>query len=87
MYDLAIVGGGWAGLTAATAGAQAGLSVCLIEQKRHLGGRTSSFWDARFGCWLDNGPHLFIGAYSSALHALKIWGSQSAVDFSSGRGL
>jgi len=62
-----VVGGGWAGLAAATRLVQKGFGVTLLERDRELGGRASSFWDESFEEWLDNGLHVFIGAYSSAL--------------------
>ena len=38
MVDVAVVGGGTAGLTAALAARHAGASVCLVERERRLGG-------------------------------------------------
>ena len=39
MVDLVVVGGGLAGLTAATVAARAGLSVTLVDSLGTLGGR------------------------------------------------
>ncbi|MCF7810656.1 hydroxysqualene dehydroxylase HpnE [bacterium] len=77
-----VVGGGFAGLTAATRLNQAGADVILLERNRDLGGRASSFFDKSFNEWLDNGSHVFLGAYNSALSMLKIWGGEDGVDFS-----
>ena len=82
--DVAVVGGGWAGLAAATRLVNAGVKVILFERAKELGGRASSFYDAEFGEWLDNGPHVFISAYTSALALLKTWGVEDGVSFEEG---
>lgn len=61
--DVLIVGGGFSGLSAATALAEQGLSVTLLEKKPHLGGRAYSFLDPETGVQVDNGQHLFLGSY------------------------
>ncbi|MGR6999648.1 FAD-dependent oxidoreductase [Yinghuangia aomiensis] len=53
-----MVGGGLAGITAALAAADAGMSVTLLEGRPRLGGATFSF--RRDGRWLDNGQHVFL---------------------------
>ncbi|MGA4539138.1 hydroxysqualene dehydroxylase HpnE [Uniformispora flossi] len=55
---LIVVGGGLAGITAALAAADAGMSVTLLEGRPRLGGATFSF--RRDGRWLDNGQHVFL---------------------------
>ena len=42
-FDVLIIGGGFAGLAASVALAEAGKRVCLLEQKPYLGGRARSF--------------------------------------------
>jgi len=44
-YDLGVIGGGAAGLTAAAGGAQFGARTILIEKSGKLGG-TASMWAA-----------------------------------------
>ncbi|NQT35219.1 FAD-dependent oxidoreductase [bacterium] len=83
--DVVVVGGGWAGLAAATRLVQAGAGVTLFEQSKELGGRCSSFYDPDFGEWLDNGPHVFIGAYRAALGLMDVWGAIDGIDFDGGR--
>ena len=56
--DVAVVGGGLAGLAAALACADAGARVTLIESRPRLGGATWSF--RRHGAWFDNGQHVFL---------------------------
>jgi phytoene dehydrogenase-like protein len=43
IYDIIVVGGGIAGLTAAAYGGRAGKNVLLLEQSEHLGGLAGSF--------------------------------------------
>ncbi len=56
--DVAVIGGGLAGITAALDVADSGRRVVLIERKAHLGGLTWSF--ERHGRWFDNGQHVFL---------------------------
>lgn len=69
-HSVAVVGGGWAGLTAAVYLARAGVSVTLIESARQLGGRARCvpFGDQR----VDNGQHLMIGAYHQLLDLMQV---------------
>ena len=53
--NIAVVGGGLAGLTAATAAARAGANVTLFEQGRAPGGRAQTL--ERDGVFLNVGPH------------------------------
>jgi len=53
-----VIGGGLAGITAATALAQAGHEVTLLEAKPRLGGATMSF--TRDGLVIDTGQHVFL---------------------------
>jgi uncharacterized protein with NAD-binding domain and iron-sulfur cluster len=53
-----VIGGGLAGITAATALAQAGHAVTLLEAKPRLGGATMSF--TRDGLVIDTGQHVFL---------------------------
>ena len=46
MYDVAVIGGGFAGVTAAREAALQGRSVVLLEARDRLGGRT---WNAAWG--------------------------------------
>lgn len=55
---VAVVGGGLAGLAAATACVDAGVRVTLIESRPRLGGATYSF--RRDGLRIDNGQHVFL---------------------------
>lgn len=80
-HDVLIVGGGFAGLSAGVALAQAGYGVRLIEQKPHLGGRARSFVDSTTGCVVDNGQHLFMGCYHDTLRFLETIGTLDHIRF------
>lgn len=71
---VAIVGGGWAGLSAAVAARQAGHSVTVFEATHALGGRARSLAitlpDGR-SVQADNGQHILIGAYTHTLALLR----------------
>jgi squalene-associated FAD-dependent desaturase len=67
--DVAIIGGGWAGCTAAVELARAGCKVTLFEAARTLGGRARAVEvDGRL---LDNGQHILLGAYAQTLRVLR----------------
>jgi squalene-associated FAD-dependent desaturase len=76
-FDAAVVGGGVAGMSAATALAERGARVLLIEARHELGGRTSSFTDAATGETADNGQHILLGCYDEALALVRRTGALS----------
>ena len=59
--DILIIGGGLAGLAAAVQLAQAGDRPVILETRRKLGGRATSFDDAISGTVLDNCQHVLMG--------------------------
>lgn len=59
--NIAIVGGGLAGLAAAAELGRAGLQVTLFEARRRLGGRATSFDDKQTGELVDNCQHVGMG--------------------------
>lgn len=69
---IAVVGGGWAGLSAAVHAVQAGATVSLYEMAPQLGGRARS--TAQDSRWLDNGQHILIGAYRETLALMSTVG-------------
>lgn len=64
-----IVGGGWAGLSAAVELCKSGHHVTLLEAAKQLGGRARAVNSGEMH--VDNGQHLMIGAYTDMLALLK----------------
>lgn len=69
-----ILGGGIAGIAAAMKLCAAGARVTLVESRDRLGGRASSFFDAKSGLWLDNCQHVTLGCCDSYLHLCDLLG-------------
>jgi squalene-associated FAD-dependent desaturase len=63
-----IIGGGLAGLAAATALAPRGLAVALLESRARLGGRAGSFQDSATGQLLDTCQHVSMGCCTNLAH-------------------
>lgn len=72
-FRVAIIGGGCAGLAAASALAERGYSVTLFEAAPQLGGRARAInIKINHGLQqLDNGQHILLGAYRETLTLLK----------------
>jgi hydroxysqualene dehydroxylase len=75
-FDVLILGGGLAGLSAGVAVLESGLRPVILESAKQPGGRAKSFYDPRFKEVLDCGPHLLIGAYSATLKLLDLIGTR-----------
>ncbi|MGE5611811.1 MAG: hydroxysqualene dehydroxylase HpnE [Bacillota bacterium] len=56
-----VIGGGLAGMAATVALESAGIKVTLLESRRLLGGRASSFEDSHTDQLLDTGQHVLLG--------------------------
>src|SRR6266571_269762 len=65
--NVAIVGGGLAGLAAACALADAGFHITLIERRPYLGGRASSYEHPGTGEVVDNCQHVLLGCCTNLL--------------------
>ena len=73
--DVIVIGGGLSGLSTAVDLASRGLSVFILEQHQHLGGRAYSFADKNAGGEIDNGQHLMMGCYHETRWLLRTIGS------------
>ena len=71
--NVAVIGGGYAGMAAAVTLAERGVPVTVFEAARTLGGRARRVEHER-GI-LDNGLHILIGAYSEALRLMRLVGA------------
>ncbi|MGP1310978.1 MAG: hydroxysqualene dehydroxylase HpnE, partial [Phycisphaerales bacterium] len=65
--DAVIVGGGLAGLSAALRLSEEGARVLVLETRKRLGGRATSFTDPRTGDTLDNCQHVAMGCCANYL--------------------
>jgi squalene-associated FAD-dependent desaturase len=84
-----VIGGGVAGLAAATALARRGVAVELFEAGPQAGGRCRSYFDPAIGAVIDNGNHLVLSGNRAVMGYLARIGAQkgligpdhAAVDF------
>ncbi|MGH7914182.1 MAG: hydroxysqualene dehydroxylase, partial [Candidatus Binataceae bacterium] len=79
--DVVVIGGGFAGLSAAVALAERGFRVAVLEGKPALGGRAYSFTDAETGDFVDNGQHVLMGCYAETLRFLDRVGASGQLMF------
>lgn len=70
--NVAVIGGGYAGMAAAVTLAEGGIPVTVFEAARTLGGRARRV--EHRGLALDNGLHILIGAYSELLRLVALVG-------------
>ena len=68
-HNVAIIGGGWAGMSAAVELAAHGIPVTVFEAAKTLGGRARRV--EMDGVALDNGLHVLIGAYRETLRVIE----------------
>jgi squalene-associated FAD-dependent desaturase len=74
-----VIGGGHAGLSAATILAGRGASVTLLEAAGQAGGRCRSYFDAAIGGVIDNGNHLVLSGNRAVHHYLGRIGARDAL--------
>jgi len=74
-----IVGAGVAGIASAVELAKNNIPVQLIEARNHIGGRCFSFIDKFTGDEIDNGQHIFIGAYKNFFELLENIGTRKYI--------
>lgn len=67
---VAVIGGGYAGMAAATELARGGVPVTVFEAARVLGGRARRV--ETDGALLDNGLHILLGAYRETLRLIDL---------------
>ena len=71
---VAIIGAGWAGLSATVQAAKSGHQATVFEASRQLGGRARALTATLpngDSATLDNGQHIMIGAYSETLRLMQ----------------
>jgi squalene-associated FAD-dependent desaturase len=65
-----VIGGGFAGLSAAAALAERGARVLVADARAQLGGRATAFRDRETGEIVDNGQHVLFGCYRATFEFL-----------------
>ncbi len=76
---VAVVGGGLAGLAAACALADSGLSVTVFERRPYLGGRASSYQHPSTGEVVDNCQHVLLGCCTNLLEFYRRLGVEEKI--------
>ncbi len=71
-----IIGGGFAGLSAASHLSNLGFKITLLEATPKLGGRAYSFCNEETKTVIDNGQHILMGCYNYTLEFLRLIGAQ-----------
>ncbi|HEX6164870.1 MAG TPA: hydroxysqualene dehydroxylase HpnE [Vicinamibacterales bacterium] len=82
--DAIVIGAGCAGFAAATALAEAGARVLVLEARPGLGGRATAFTDPASGERVDNGQHILMGCYTDTFEFLGRIGTAGRVRWQSG---
>jgi len=77
--NVAVIGGGYAGMASAVALADCGITVTVFESALQLGGRARgvSYQDTH----IDNGQHLLLGCYVKTLNMIEKVGGNIERDF------
>jgi 15-cis-phytoene desaturase len=83
--DVAIVGGGVAGLACAVALSDAGLRVTVLERADEAGGRARSVTDPATGDRLDLGPHILLSEYHNMRRLLALLGTDAHIAWQGSR--
>lgn len=76
-----VIGGGFAGLAAATHLAERGEPVTLLEARSFVGGKVYSFEDPESGHAVDNGQHAFLDGYRNTRALLARWKTDHLLEF------
>jgi uncharacterized protein with NAD-binding domain and iron-sulfur cluster len=85
MVDVAVIGGGLAGLACAVALADSGLRVIVVERDGRLGGRAGSWTDSETGDAVDVGPHVMHSEYHNMLALLERFGTRDLIAWQPGK--
>ena len=78
-FDVAVIGAGFAGLSAAARLARGGARVLVLEARARLGGRATAFPDRVTGDLVDNGQHILLGCYTDTFSFLREIGAADNV--------
>ena len=76
-----IVGGGLAGIAAAVRLAESDWQPIVIETRKRLGGRATSFVDRRSGTVVDNCQHVLLGCFTNLIDLYDRLGVLEAIEW------
>lgn len=79
-FDAIVVGAGFAGVSAATALAERGARVLVLETRQRAGGRAYSWTDPETGEIHDNGQHVLGAFYGETMRLLTRLGTTGALE-------
>ena len=85
-YDVLVIGAGVSGLAAATALAETGRRVLVLEARGILGGRATAFPDRETGELVDNGQYVMFGCYHETFKLLRDEAPVHWYDWEHGKG-
>lgn len=77
--DVAIIGGGIAGLTTGVGLSDSNIDVTVFEKRGRLGGRARSWEDPETGDPIHIGPHIFMSEYPNMLQLLDELGTEDRI--------
>ena len=77
-----VIGGGLAGIAAAVRLVEHRWQVCLIETRKRLGGRATSFTDPKTGQTLDNCQHVLMGCCTNLIDLYRRTGVDGKIEWS-----
>ncbi len=80
--SVAVIGAGVAGLAAASALAEAGYQVHLLERRPYVGGRASSYEHPGTGEVIDNCQHILLGCCTNLIHLYQQLGVGTKIRWS-----
>jgi zeta-carotene desaturase len=80
--DVIVIGGGLAGLAAASALSQAGMRTRVFERRPYVGGRASSYTHPATGEVIDNCQHVLLGCCTNLIDFYKRIGAERAIRWS-----
>jgi len=78
-FDVAVIGAGCAGLSAAVRLASRGARTLVVEARSRLGGRATALPDRETGALVDNGQHILLGCYRETFAFLREIGAAGNV--------
>lgn len=79
--SVVIVGGGLAGIAAAVRLSRSGWAVTLVETRKRLGGRATSFVDPTTGQVLDNCQHVLLGCCTNLMQLYRLLGVDDQIQW------